>query len=425
MNVMNNGSSVRVGLLAGVSAFLGLGLGAETTVGADWPQFRGPTAQGIYSGAPLPTEWGAEKNIRWKVSIPGKGWSSPALVGGHVYLTTAVPKGENFSLRALCLNAKTGQVEWDVEVFHQDGRTSPPIHSKNSHASPSPLVEGGRLYVHFGHQGTACLDTSGKVVWKNREIRYAPVHGNGGSPVLVDGLLIFSCDGASHPFVVALDAETGKERWRTPRSWDSVKKFAFCTPIVIEVKGEKQVFLPGAGGAAAYRPRDGSEIWRIRYDGYSVVPRPVFGHGMVYFSTGYDTPSFLAVRVDGQGDVTETHLAWQLRKGAPLNPSPLLVGNELYLVSDQGLASCLDARTGKVYWQERVFGAYTASPLFANSLIYLLNETGVTTVVRAEKQFAIVSRNKINERTLASFAAVEGQLLLRGEESLYSIELLR
>ncbi|MCX7702147.1 MAG: PQQ-binding-like beta-propeller repeat protein, partial [Gemmataceae bacterium] len=388
-------------------------------LGADWPEFRGPTAQGHYHGKPLPTTWSEGKNIRWKTPIPGLGWSSPALVEGRVYLTTAVPEGIDHSLRALCLDAGTGKIIWDVQVFHQDGKTSPPIHSKNSHASPSPIVSGDRIFVHFGHQGTACLDRRGRLVWSNRDIRYAPVHGNGGSPVLVDDLLIFSCDGADQPFVVALDAATGKERWRTPRSWDSAKKFAFCTPLVIEVQGQKQVFLPGAGGAAAYQPSDGQEIWRVRYDGYSVVPRPVYGHGMVFFSTGYDTPSFLAVRVDGRGDVTDTHIVWQLRRGAPLNPSPLLVGDELYLVSDQGLASCVDARTGKVHWQERVPGAYSSSPMWATGgLIYLLNETGQATILRAKPTFEVVARNKINERTLASLAGVDGLLLLRGDASL-------
>lgn len=404
--------------------FLRLGLLlALSGLGADWPEFRGPTAQGHYHGKPLPTTWSEGKNICWKTPIPGLGWSSPALVNGRVYLTTAVPQGADHSLRALCLDAATGKIIWDVQVFHQDGKTAPPIHSKNSHASPSPIVSGDRIYVHFGHQGTACLDLAGRIVWSNRDIRYAPVHGNGGSPVLVDGLLIFSCDGADRPFVVALDASTGKERWRTPRSWDAAKKFAFCTPLVIEVQGQKQVFLPGAGGAAAYRPSDGREIWRVRYDGYSVVPRPVYGHGMVFFGTGYDTPSFLAVRVDGQGDVTDTHIVWQLRRGAPLNPSPLLVGDELYLVSDQGLASCVDAHTGKVHWQERVPGAYSSSPLWATGgLIYLLNETGQATILRAKPTFEVVARNKINERTLASLAAVDGLLLLRGDAALYAIQ---
>ncbi len=388
--------------------------------GADWPEFRGPTAQGRYHGKPLPTTWSPEQNLLWKATIPGLGWSSPALVDGRVYLTTAVPRGGDHSLRALCLDAATGQIVWDVEVFHQDGRTAPPIHSKNSHASPSPIVAGERIYVHFGHQGTACLDRTGHIIWTNRDIRYAPVHGNGGSPVLVDDMLIFSCDGATNPFVVGLDASSGRERWRTPRSWEATKRFAFCTPLVIEVDGDKQVFLPGAGGAASYRPRDGREIWRVRYDGYSVVPRPVFGHGLVFFSTGYDLPSLLAVRVDGRGDVTESHVVWQLRRGAPLNPSPLLVGDELYLVSDQGLASCVDARTGKLHWQERVPGAYTSSPMEAGGLIYLLNETGQATILRARPTFEIVARSKVPERTLASFAAAEGLLLLRSQSSLYA-----
>src|SRR5262249_753847 len=264
----------------------------------------------------------------------------------RVYLTTAVPDGINQSLRAICFDAAKGSVIWDKQVFHQDGRTAPPIQSKNSHASPTPLVRDGKIFVHFGHQGTACLDRDGKILWQNRELKYRPVHGNGGSPELVDDVLVFSCDGQTEPFVVGLDAGNGKVRWKTPRSWDSFKKFAFCTPLVIEVGGKKQVVLPGAGGVAAYDPADGAEIWKVHSDGYSNVPRPVFDHGMVFVSPGFDTASLLAIRVDGKGDVTESHVAWKLRRSVPRNVSPLLVNDELFLLSDDGMASCLDAKTG-------------------------------------------------------------------------------
>jgi outer membrane protein assembly factor BamB len=389
---------------------------------ADWPEFRGPTGQGLYEGKPLPVEWSPTRNIAWKLPIPGLGWSSPAIVGTKVYLTTAVPEGNDYSLRLICLDAKNGKLVWDKEVFKEAGSNSPRIHSKNSHASPSPVVCDGRIYVHFGHQGTACLDADGKEVWKNRELKYPPVHGNGGSPLLLGDRLIFSCDGADNPFVVALSAADGKVLWKTPRTFETVKKFAFATPLAIEVQGKTQVVLPGAGGVAAYDPKTGAEIWKVHYDGYSVIPRPVYGHGTVFVSSSFDSAAMLAIRVDGTGDVTDTHVAWQLKRGAPHSASPLLVGDELFLVSDGGQASCVDAKTGKVHWQERVPGGYSASPLFANGNVYFENETGTVTVVKASKQFEVMARNSMNERTLASLAALDGAIFLRTEKALYRIE---
>jgi outer membrane protein assembly factor BamB len=389
---------------------------------ADWPEFRGPTAQGLYDGKPLATKWSPTRNITWNQSIAGLGWSSPAIVKGRVYLTTAVPKEGSFSLRLICLEASSGKTVWDREVFDQDGAHSPSIHAKNSHASPSPVVCDERIYVHFGHQGTACFDVNGNELWKTRELKYPPVHGNGGSPLLLGDRLIFSCDGASNPFVVALSAAEGKVLWKTPRTFESVKKFAFATPLAIDVLGKTQVVLPGAGGVAAYDPKSGSEIWKVRYDGYSVIPRPVFGHGMVFVSSSFDSAAMLAIRVDGSGDVTDSHVAWQLKRGAPHSASPLLVGDELYLVSDRGQASCVDAKTGKVHWQESVKGGYSSSPLYANGKVYFENETGTVTVVKADKKFEVLAQNAMNERTMASLAAADGAIYLRTEKALYRIE---
>lgn len=388
----------------------------------DWPEFRGPTGQGIVTGR-LPTEWGPGKNIAWKQPIPGRGWSSPIFFRGRIYLTTAVDEGgKGLSLRALCLDSRDGKIVWDQEVFHAAGKT-PRIHNKNSQASPTPLTDGQRIYVHFGHLGTAALDLDGKVLWKNNELKYQPVHGNGGTLALVDNALVFSCDGASKPFVVALDRADGQVLWKTERKIDVPKKFAFCTPLAIEVNGQKQVISPGAGLVCAYDPKDGKELWRVRYgDGYSVVPRPVFGHGLLFLSSGYDSPTLLAIRPDGKGDVTDSHVAWNLRKGAPLTPSPLLAGNELYIVSDNGIASCLDPKTGKPHWQERIGGAYSASPILADGKVYFLSEDGLGVVVKASPKFEIVAKNPMKERTLASFAAADGVLYLRTEKNLYRIE---
>jgi outer membrane protein assembly factor BamB len=398
-------------------------LAATSVFAGDWPQFRGPTGQGISDEKPL-TEWSDTKNVLWKKDVPGSGWSSPVVVGGKIYLTSAVEVKDSAdrSLRALCLDAKDGKIVWDVEVFRQDAKKAPRIHSKNSHASPTPIVEGERLYVHFGHQGTACLDLTGKVLWRNRELNYNPVHGNGGSPVLVDGLLVFSTDGAAVRQVVALDAKDGQLKWKKDRSGEPSKHFSFSTPLVITVKKKKQIVSPASDVVSAYDPATGDEIWKVTYNGYSVIPRPVYGHGMVFLSTGYDSPELLAIAADGNGDVTKTHVKWRLRKGAPHTPSPLLVGDELYLVSDGGLASCLDAKTGKEHWQKRVAGrGYSASPIYANGNVYLLSEDGVGTVLKASKTYEPVARNELGERTLASYAVSDSALFIRTAKRLYKI----
>ncbi len=355
----------------------------------DWPEFRGPTGQGLVPKGDLPLSWGKDKNVAWKQTIPGRGWSSPVVVGGRVYLTTSVPArdGSDQLLEAICLNADKGEVLWEKEVFRQDGKKSPRIHAKNSHASPTPIVRGDRLFVHFGHQGTACLDLQGKVLWRNTSLRYAPVHGNGGSPILVGDALVFSCDGGDKRFVAALNVADGKVLWKTERTGEAAKKFSFSTPLLIEVKGHKQIISPGSNVVCAYDPADGREIWRVRYDGYSVIPRPVYGHGLLFISTGYDRPSLLAIRADGNGDVTDTHVVWRTNKAVPHAPSPLLVGDELYLVSDNGQASCRDARTGRIYWQERIGGSYSASPLFAGGKLYFQSEQGSGVVLQAGKEF--------------------------------------
>jgi outer membrane protein assembly factor BamB len=417
---MRRGGPARAWAAAGLLVLAAVGRGD------DWPQFRGPTGQGLAGESNLPVEWGPKKNIAWKQAIPGAGWSSPVVCRGRVFLTTAVPvqgsPAGDRSLRALCLDAGTGKIVWEREVFRQDGRTAPRIHSKNSHASPTPVTDGRRLYVHFGHQGTACLDLDGKVLWRNDRLRYRPVHGNGGSPVLAGDNLVFSCDGADNPFLVALRCADGTVRWKTPRKTDHYKHFSFGTPLLIRAGGREQVVSPTSGAVLAYDPATGEELWRVRTDGYSVVPRPVFGCGMVFVATGYESPSLVAVRPDGRGDVTATHVAWKLRRGAPLNPSPLLVGEELYLVSDDGLATCLEARTGKVHWRQRLGGEFSASPLFAAGRVYFQDEEGTGTVIRAGRKFELLARNELGERTLASYAVGDGALFIRTAQHLYKIQ---
>ena len=407
-------------LLVAAFPFLGLTISARAE---DWTEFRGPTGQGHYLGKGLPIEWDKTKNVAWNTKIPGRGWSSPIILKGRIYLTSAVPVegSKDFSLKALCLDAEKGDIQWQTQVFLQDGKKSPPIHGKNSHASPTPLTDGKWIYVHFGHQGVAALDLEGNVQWRNTELPYAPVHGNGGTPILVDGKLIFSADGGDKQFVAALHADSGKVAWNTDRKSEAVQKFSFSTPLAITMNGKKQIISPASDAVIAY-DIEGNEIWRVKYTGYSVIPRPVFGHGLVYISTSYNSPSLLAIDVTGTGEVTKSHVKWTNKKGAPHTPSLLLVGEELYMVADNGLASCLDAKTGKFHWQERLGGQFSASPLYADGAIYFQSEEGITTVIKAGKTYEQLAKNNLEEKTYASFAVADGAIYLRTETQLYRIQ---
>ena len=284
---------------------------------AEWTEFRGPTGQGHANATGLPLEWSVTKNVVWKQALPGVGWSSPVISRGRIFVTTGVPGAEGRpSLRTLCLETVTGRVVWDTEVFSVAETKTQPIHQKNSQASPTPILDGDAIFVHFGHQGTACLDRSGTIRWRNHHLGYEPVHGNGGAPIIVDDKLIFHADGAKDPFVAALDKKTGELLWKIARTGDVKQKFSFSTPLLIAVNGHPQIISPGSGAVSALDPTDGHELWRVRYGGgYSVVPRPVFAHGLVFIATGFNRADLLAIRPDGAGDVTDTHVAWKTTKG--------------------------------------------------------------------------------------------------------------
>jgi outer membrane protein assembly factor BamB len=388
----------------------------------DWPEFRGPTGQGHSTSTKLPLKWSATENIRWKVALPGAGWSSPVAVGDRIYLTTAVEGADakGLSLRVLCLRASDGGTIWSTEVFTREEGDKK--HDKNTFASPTPIIEGKRLYAHFGHLGVACLDLDGKVLWRNDELRYPPLHGNGGSPALTDKALIFTADGQSDPFVAALDKATGKLLWRTPRNVEVARKFSFSTPLVIQHQGRLQAICPGSGAVISYDPDTGKELWRVRYgEGYSVVPRPVYAHGLVYVASGFQQPKVMAIRPDGSGDVTDTHVAWSIAKGGPHTPSLVVVGGEVYFVSDAGIATCANAKTGQIHWSERLGGNYSASPLAAGGRLYFQSEQGNGVVLRAGIKFEKLAENPLGERTLASYGVNGDTLLIRGEKHLFCV----
>jgi outer membrane protein assembly factor BamB len=380
----------------------------------DWPEFRGPTGQGLSYESGPPLTWSETNNVRWKVAIPGRGWSSPAIRGDRIWLTTATEEGK--SLRAVSVDRNSGAILANIEIFRLNSPDR--INSKNSYASPTPVLEDDRIYLHFGAFGTACINQSGKILWRTQLEYDNGQHGPGGSPVLYDNLLILSCDGLSIQYVAALDKLTGKTRWKKFRKGYQ----AYSTPLVVRLPGGDQVISPGAYRAIAYEPRTGKEIWQVQYgDGFSNVPRPVFGNGLVFICTGFQQPSLMAVRTDGRGDVTRSHVAWTLNRGVPLTSSPLLVGEELYMINDNGIATCVDSRTGKEYWQARVGGNHSASPVYADNRIYFLSEEGESVVIAAGRQFKILATNRLDGRTLASMAVSSGSIFVRSQTHLYCL----
>ena len=319
-------------------------------------------------------------------------------------------------MRAISIDRNTGALLKDIEVFRL--KNAGQINSKNSQASPTPVLEGDRVYLHFGAHGTACITHTGEIVWKTRLEYDNGQHGPGGSPVLYEDLLIVSCDGQNIQYVAALDKLTGKVRWRKYREGSH----AYTTPLVVRLPAGDQVISPGAYRAMAYEPRTGKEIWQVRYgDGFSNVPRPVYGNGMVFICTGFQQPAMLAVRVDSRGDVTKKQVAWTLTRGAPLTPSPLLVGEELYVIADNGIATCLDAATGKEHWRARIGGNHSASPIYADGRIYFLSEEGESVVIAAGKELKVLAKNQLDGETLASMAVSDGSIFVRSRTHLYRL----
>jgi outer membrane protein assembly factor BamB len=380
----------------------------------DWPQFRGSSGQGVSDERNLPLTWSETKNIRWKTAIPGRGWSSPVIQGDRLWLTTATEDGR--SLRAIAVDVNTGAMQKDVEVFRL--KSPKLMNNKNSFASPTPVIEGDRIYLHFGAYGTACITQSGEIVWQTKLEYDNGQHGPGGSPILYDDLLIVSCDGLDSQYVVALDKATGKVRWKKTREGYQ----AYTTPLVVKLAEGDQVISPGAFQAIAYEPRTGKEIWRVKYaEGFSNVPRPVFGHGLIFICTGFQEPSLLAVRPDGKGDVTKSKIVWRVDRAIPRTPSPLLVGNELYIVTDNGIATCIDAKTGEELWRARVGGNHSASPIYADGKIYFLSEEGESVVIAPGRQLKHLATNQLDGSTLASMAVSHNSLFVRSATHLYRI----
>ena len=411
----------------------------------EWPEFRGPSGNGVANVQGLPTTWSETENIAWKTALPGKGHSSPVIAGNQIWVTTAVdePLSEDerkkrlkdntgdqplvvsgkLTMRAICIDRRTGELLHDVELMTDS--EPQPTHAMNNYASPTPVLEEGRLYCHFGTHGTACVDTStAKVLWTNREHKIKHENGAGSSPVVVGELVIFHCDGSDLQYITALNKADGQTAWKTPRSGamnsNPQLKKAYGTPVVLQINGKSQLVSPAADWLYVYDPLTGKELSKMNYGmlGFSIVPRPVVGHGMVYMCTSFMQSQLLAVKYDGSGEPT---IAWKFAKQAPSMPSPLLVGDEIYIISDKGIATCLDAKTGDVHWTERLAGNYCASPLFADGKLYFWNREGEATILKPGTKFEKLGANKLDGSFMASPAAVEGALYVRTDKGLYRI----
>ncbi|MGH9370412.1 MAG: PQQ-binding-like beta-propeller repeat protein, partial [Vicinamibacterales bacterium] len=396
------------------------------------PQHRGPDGMGSTTAA-LPLTWSEEKNVRWKTAIHGRAWSSPVILGNQVWLTTATQDGRE--LFAIALDQETGKILHDLKVFQVEQPQY--AHPFNTYASPSPVIEKGRVYVTFGSPGTAAIDTaSGKVLWERRDLECNHFRGAGSSPILFRNLLIMHFDGSDVQYVVALDKHTGKTVWRTPRSIDYKDlgpdgkpkadgdfRKAFSTPHVITVGGQPLLISLGGKAAYGYDPLTGKEKWRLEERGsHSASTRPVAGHGMVFYPTGFDSPQLIAIRPDGSGDVSATHVVWRFTRSVPNKPSILLVDDLIYMINDVGIASAVEAKTGQLVWQSRVGGTFSASPLHANGRIYMFDEDGQTTVIEAGREFKILAQNQLDNGFMASPAVAGNALFVRTSKDVYRIE---
>ena len=399
----------------------------------NWPQFRGPGGTGHSDARGLPLSWSETRNVVWKTAIHDRGWSSPVIYGKQIWLTSANKDGRE--LFVLCIDRDTGKIIRDWKLF--DVAQPQFVHPFNTPASPTPVIEEGRVYITFGSAGTACIDTrTFRVLWERRDIECNHFRGAGSSPILFRNLLLMHFDGSDRQFVMALDKTTGKTVWQTKRSIDfqdldrngklpddGDSRKAFSTPQVEQINGRWEMISLGAKAAYSYDPFTGKELWRVEERGqHSASTRPVIGHGMIFFPTGFATGQLFAVRTGGEGLITDTHVAWKVKRGVPNKPSILLVDDLIYMISDTGIAGCIDARSGALVWQQRIGGEYSASPVYADGRLWFFSEEGKATVLKPGRVFEQVAENRLDEGFLASPAIAGKAFYLRTRTHLYRIE---
>ena len=410
------------GVVRGLVLLL-VGCAATAPAGEAWNQFRGPRGDGHTPTAKLPVEWSETAGVVWKTPLEGKAWSSPVEADGIVWLTNAPPDGTR--LAVVGLDAATGKVLHDIVVFEVAHPAF--CHEYNSPSSPTPVVVDGKVFAHWGSAGTACLDAkTGKVLWSRQDLHCDHHRGPGSSPIPWADLLIANYDGFDVQYVVALDRATGKTVWKTDRTIDygsdngDMKK-AYCTPTVVASAAGPQLVSPGAVATIAYDPRTGRELWTVRHGGYNAAIRPLFSHGLVVITT-QSGDQIVAVRPDGSGDVSKSHVAWKLAKAAPSRPGQVIVGDHMYMVSDTGIFSCIDMRTGEPAWTERRTGRHSASLVEGGGRIYACDEDGTCVVFAADPAgFRVLAENKLDAGCMASPAVVGDDLVIRTKQAVYRV----
>lgn len=404
----------------------------------DWTQYRGPTANGIALVKNAPTIWGAQKNIAWKTATPGRGRSSPIVVGDRLWVTFAVETNprkfkqesdpvqgcDKVEIGLLCLERGTGKAIYRVDLFAAEN--PPAVHILNSYATPTPHFENGHLYVDAGTFGTACVEAAtGKILWK-KQLPLDHQLGPGSSPIVCKDVLILVREGRDQQYVAGLDIKSGATLWKVNRpplegTTPNARK-SFGTPLVVEAAGKTQVILVGAHWAVSHDPGTGSEYWRIRHGrGFSIAPRPVFGNDTLYFCTGCSGMQLWAAKVDGSGDVTGSHVLWKAKGGIPTMSSPVLVGNDIFLISDQGQVSVFDAPTGKLIKIQRLGIAASAAPLYADGKLYFFSQDGKTIILKATRELEQIASNELPGALFASPALLEDGMFLRTDDTVYCI----
>lgn len=427
----------RLWLLAGL-----LGC-AAIAADSNWPQFRGPQGDGIARDAKPPLTWSETEHVRWKTPIHGRGWASPVVWEKSIWVATATEDGRQLSL--LEVDLESGKVTRDQKLF--DVAAPQFCHKFNSYASPSPVVEAGRVYVTFGSPGTACLDSaSGKVLWERRDFECNHYRGAGSSPILYGDLLLMNFDGSDHQFIVALKKQTGETAWRVERSIDFKDlgpdgkpmtegdfRKAFATPHVAVIDGLPTLLSQGAKALYAYNPTSGEELWRVEERlNHSGSTRPLYGLGMVFVPSGFSQGQLLAIRPGKKGEVidanadtspgTTLQVVWKAKRSIPKKPSLLLHDGLIFGIEDAGIASCWDAKSGEMVWNERVGGDYSAAPVLADGRVYGFNEQGKTVVFAAAREFKKLAENTLGDGFMASPAVAGNALILRSRTTLYRVE---
>ena len=389
----------------------------------NWPQFRGPTGQGISQERGLPTHWSATEGVRWKSPVAGSGWSSPVIWGNRVFLTTTTDSGA--SCRVLCFDADTGKRLWNREIFRQQPGQR---HDRNSYATPTPATDGRRVYAVFWDGSVGALNYDGSVAWINRDHPHYSQHGLGASPILVGDLLIMARDGSSKgpdrglgwqtPWdqakLLALDTKTGRVRWIGRRG---MSRIAHATPVLAKLSdGTMQIISVAGDVVQGFAPKTGERLWSSRNTCEGLVPSPVVGDGMVFTASGFGgAEAARAYRLGASGELGETNLVWSQKRANPKVPSLLFVAPYVYSISDTSLAVCLEAATGRIVWEKRLGGSFSASPVYADGKIYFLSDRGETIVVEAGQTYREIARNSIGERCQASPAISGRRIYIRTE----------